>query len=399
MEGGSRSIAVLAGNSRVGEAEVVVVTEWARIQRHTRAQKDQTLNSSRVHDERLQIHEKSGNNMTDPQRSFLVTCVGAYDDSGVGTGGFVCLHEGRALTLDKIDSTGLCEYEGSYYRFARGLRAIVGYDASGMRHLLKVPVARDVHDLVVRGGRFICVSTGTNEVLWIDPLGKVTGRWKAEGERDAWHLNCLCQVDGRLHVAAFGRFSAHRGWVGECSGKGFVFDLESGREVVTGLNGPHNPRFLDETWFICDSHAGALVVQRSGEATRSIPLGGFTRGLAWDEHFLYVGVSADRKAQTRVDYSAIVVLERASFGVVVRFEIPFPEIYEIVPVPAAFSAAVAKNPMAFQIDQAQERFAALEQQVQLGCREIAELRRRLEPLRGVEQVRGRLVQLKRRLVG
>jgi hypothetical protein len=49
--------------------------------------------------------------MTDPQRCFLVTCLGAYDDSGVGTGGFVCVHEGQALILDKIDSTGLCEHE------------------------------------------------------------------------------------------------------------------------------------------------------------------------------------------------------------------------------------------------------------------------------------------------
>ena len=337
--------------------------------------------------------------MTDPQRCFLVTCLGAYDDSGIGTGGFVCVHEGQALILDKIDSTGLCEHEGTYYRFARGLRAIVGYDASSLRYFVKVSGARDIHDLVVSEGRFICVSTGTNEVLWIDPLGNVTRRWRAEGERDAWHLNCLCEVDGRWHVAAFGRFVAHRGWVGECSGKGFVFDLESGREVVTGLNGPHNPRFLDGAWFVCDSHASALVVQRSDEATRSIPLGGFTRGLAWDAHFLYVGVSADRKAQIAADHSAIVVLNRATLEIALRFEIPFPEIYEIVLVPAAFSAAVAKNPAAFQIDQAQERFAALEQQVQLGCKEITELRRRLEPLLAVEEVRGRLVQLKRRLVG
>jgi hypothetical protein len=337
--------------------------------------------------------------MTDPQRSFLVTCVGAYDDSGIGTGGFVCVHEGQALILDKIDSTGLYEYEGLFYRFARGLRAVVGYDMTGLRYILKVPDARDIHDLVVSDGRFICVSTGTNEVLWFDPLGNVTRRWKAEGERDAWHLNCLCEVDGRWHVAAFGRFATHRGWVGECGGKGFVFDLESGREVVTGLNGPHNPRFLDGAWFVCDSHASALVVQCPGEAARSIPLGGFTRGLAWDARFLYVGVSADRKSQTPDDSSSIVVLDRDTLEIAMRFQIPLPEIYEIVPVPATFSAAVAKNPTAFQIDLAQERCAALEQQVQLGWKEITELRRRLEPLLGVEEIRGRLVQLKRRLVG
>jgi hypothetical protein len=94
-----------------------------------------------------------------------------------------------------------------------------------------------------------------------------------------------------------------------------------------------------------------------------------------------------------------VVLDRVTLEIAMRFEIPFPEIYEILPVSAAFSAAVAKNPAAFQIDQAEERFAALEKQVQIGWNEIAELRRRLAPLLGVEEVRGRLVQLKRRLVG
>jgi hypothetical protein len=134
-------------------------------------------------------------------------------------------------------------------------------------------------------------------VLWIDPIGKVTRRWKAEGERDAWHLNCLCEVDGRWHIAAFGRFSTHRGWVGDCSGKGLCLRPRIRARSSHRPQRSAQPTFLDGTWFVCDSHASALVVQRSAEAARSIPLGGFTRGLAWDEHFLYVGVSADRKAQ------------------------------------------------------------------------------------------------------
>ena len=335
----------------------------------------------------------------DFHRSFLVTCLGAYDDSGIGTGGFVCVHEGRAIALDSIDSTGLCEHAGIYYRFARGLRSIVGYGADGVRFVLKLPDVRDIHDIVLRAGLFICVATGTNEVLWIDPLGNVTRRWKADGERDAWHLNCLCEADGRWHLTAFGRFAEHRGWVGKNHDKGFVFDLESGREVVTGLTGPHNPRCIDGTWYICDSQAEALVVQRSGEAAQSIPLGGFTRGLAYDARHLYVGISANRKADVPADHSIIAVLDRASLETVARIEIPFPEIYELQIVPPAFSAAIAANPAAFQIDRDQERFAALEQQVQLGWRDNAELRRRLGVLRHFERALCGLVDFKRRIVG
>jgi hypothetical protein len=339
------------------------------------------------------------NGASSPHGSFLVTCVGAYDDSGIGTGGFVCVHEGKATVIDKIDSTGLCEADGMYYRLARGVRSIVGYRADGLRFALKVPEARDVHDLMVRDGEFVCVSTGTNEVLWIDPLGAVKRRWKADGERDAWHLNCLCEVDGRLHLSAFGEFPTHRAWVGNCLGRGFILDLESGAKVVSELNGPHNPRFIGGEWVVCDSHACSLVFRRGTEPARKLQLGGFTRGLAFDDHYLYVGESADRKADVPAEHSSVAIIERSSLEVVKRIQIPFPEIYEIAMVPEPFARAMSSDIGAFQIDRAQERFAQLERQVEISRKEIESLKRRLDPLLRVEYLRGRLVQFKRRLVG
>lgn len=333
------------------------------------------------------------------QVNFLVTCVGAYDDSGIGTGGFVVVHEGRSTVIDKIDSTGLCHIDGVYYRFARGMRSIVGYREDGVNFVLKIPEARDIHDILWSNGQFVAVSTGSNEVLWVDPLGKIQRRWRGDGERDAWHLNCLCEVDGRLHVAAFGRFAEHRGWVGKCQESGFVLDLESGREVVTGLNGPHNPRFVDGEWIICDSHASALVFQRGNELPRSVKLGGFTRGLDVDEHFLYVGESANRKAEIPSNHSSIAVVDRKTHGVVTRISVPFPEIYEVVAIPATLAARISAAPGDYQINQGDERSAQLERQVEIGWKEIELLKRRLEPLLTVENLRGRLVNLKRRLVG
>jgi len=334
-----------------------------------------------------------------PHRSFLVTCVGAYDDSGLGTGGFVCLHEGSAVVLDKIDSTGLCAHRGVIYRFARGLRAILGYSVDGLCSMLKIPDARDVHDIAVRDGQFVCASTGTNEVLWINPLKGVVRRWQAEGERDAWHLNCFCEVDGRLHISAFGRFTTHRGWLEQCGGTGFVLDLENGREVLSGLNGPHNPRFIDGEWIVCDSHAGALVLQRPGDTARRVALGGFTRGLDHDARHLYVGESANRKAPIPADHSAIAVIDRQTHEVLERIPVPFPEIYEVLKIEPELAAAMVADPAKFQLDQSSERLAALENQVALGWREIHGLKRRLADLRRWEQCRAGLLTIKRRLVG
>jgi Domain of unknown function (DUF4915) len=332
-----------------------------------------------------------------PHRCFLVTSVGAYDDSGVGTGGFVSVHNGASTVIDPIDSTGLCNVDGMIYRFARGLQSIVGYRVDGVRYVLKVPEARDIHDIALDGGEFICVSTGTNEVVWIDTLGRINRRWKGEGERDAWHLNCLCKVDGRWHVSAFGRYAGHRDWTKGCLGQGFVVDLDKQVDVVRGLNGPHNPRLIDGTWVVCDSHISALAVQRPGEPVVQVPLGGFTRGLDWDDRFYYVGVSANRKAPVVNDYSEIAVVSRADLLVVERIRVPFPEIYEIIRVAPEISEAFASNPERFQISRENERTARLEEQVATSCREVGELRSRLEPLRPFEHWRSRWYGLRRRL--
>jgi hypothetical protein len=334
-----------------------------------------------------------------PARSFLVTCLGAYEDSGLGTGGFVCVHEGRPTVIDKIDSTGLIGVDGSFYRYVRSLKSIVGYREDGIAYWLKVPEARDVHDILLQNGSFVCASTGTNEILWFDFLGRITRRWKADGERDAWHLNCLCTANGRLFASAFGRFALHRGWLGNCTGSGFIFEVDTGEEVVRGLNGPHNPRWIGDEWVVCDSHVNALACQRTDGELSRVTLDGLTRGLEHDSDFLYVGESANRKAPIPTEYSAIAILDRRTLEVTARIQIPFPEIYEIVVVPDGLAAAMSSEPESFQLDRYEERYAHLERQVEIGWSEAEQLKRRIEPLLGIEYCRGRLVEFKRKIFG
>lgn len=334
-----------------------------------------------------------------PHRSLLVTSVGAYADSGFGTGGLTCVEEGQARVIDKIDSTALWAGSGMIWRFARGLQSIVGYGPEGMRSVLRLPDARDVHDVVLREGQFVCVSTGTNEVLWIDPFGRVTRRWAAPGDRDAWHLNCLCEKDGRLFLSAFGRFDGHREWVGKSQGRGFIMDLETGETVVENLSGPHNPRFIDGQWVVCDSHASALVLQDAAGRRRVVALEGFTRGLAHDSHFFYVGESASRKEALPSGHSNIAIIERQSLEVVGRVRIPFPEIYEVVLLPAAEGWRFGSAPEAFEVDRGGERLRALESQVELGLREIATLRFCLDDVETYRQIKAGMTRLKRRILG
>ena len=337
--------------------------------------------------------------MPAPHRSFLVSCLGAYDDSGLGTGGFVVVRDGAAAIIDKIDSTGLCTGRGLVWRFARGLRSIVGYGPEGVRSILRVPEARDVHDIFAADDGFVCVSTGSNEVVWIDFAGRVTRRWQAAGERDAWHLNCLCEKDGRLFVSAFARLAEHRAWVGKCGSLGFIADLATGEDVVPGLSGPHNPRWIDGGWAVCNSHTNSLFLQSADGTRREIALGGFTRGLAGDAHFYYVGESADRKAGNPAGHSFVVAIDRRTHEIAERIQIPFPEIYELLPVAPDYAEAIAAEPARFQIERTGERIAGLENQVELGLEKIGQLCARLEDVGTYRAFKERLTQIKRRLAG
>lgn len=334
-----------------------------------------------------------------PHRSFLVTSIGAYADSGIGTGGFVCVHEGKAVVIDKIDSTGLCVSGNTVYRFVRGVQTIVGYDPEGISYRIKCPPGLDVHDILLCGDQFLCVATGTNEVLWIDALGRIVRRWKADGEGDAWHLNCLWKEGEQLYFSAFGRFKSHRDWVGKCRGLGFIFELESGRDVVTGLSGPHNPRLIDGQWVVCDSHASSLEIREADGTPKTVQLGGFTRGLAYDENYFYVGESANRKAEKPAETSSVAIVDRKTHEVVERIVIPFPEIYEVITISPEWAEQIVSDLPRFQIDASAERIRLLEKQVELSVREAAVWKQRVDNLRVPEAIWSRMVNVKRRLVG
>src|SRR5207249_8300608 len=124
------------------------------------------------------------------------------------------------------------------------------------------------------GHQFVAVSTMSNTILWISPAGEVTRTWRAEGDGDAWHLNSLFPADGTLVAAAFGRFSKHREWSeGRAAGRGIVFDVETGENVVEGLDCPHDPRLVDRLWLVCNSARNELVaVERSsGTVAHRVP--------------------------------------------------------------------------------------------------------------------------------
>lgn len=279
--------------------------------------------------------------------NILATCVGAYHDSGFGTGGLVLISGNKNYILDQNDSTGLFKFENKYFRFVRSDKALVVYTNHGIQKILFLREVQDAHDVFVNSNCIYCVSTMSNEVIVYNHDGKLIDTIKFYGNRDAWHLNCLAEKEGLLYVSAFGRFNEHREWNEKgCREKGFLTSLNGENDVISGLSGPHSPRYIDEKWMLCDSHKKTFSIFENNER-KDIFLNGFTRGVTCDEKYIYVGVSSDRKSSNN-GISQIVAINRYMYSVDFQIPVNMPEIYDIVLVDDSFVENVIKNKSLFE---------------------------------------------------
>ncbi|WP_081452373.1 DUF4915 domain-containing protein [Verrucomicrobium spinosum] len=268
----------------------------------------------------------------------VASCLGELTGGGLCMGGI-----GGMQVVDRLSSTGLFVKDGLVARALwtpsqmAEMAELLIYDHKGVLGYQRLDATADVHDvLLLDDGGCVVVSTGTNELIWYSEGGQVVKRWRAEGEGDSWHLNSLLQHAGELYACAFGKFQKHREWAqAKDSGSGCVIKISTGEVVLTGLMCPHNPRLSGDSWILCNSARGELVeVDAASQViTRSQSLGGWTRGLAFADEHVFVGVSANRQYRDPGVSASIAVLDRQSWQVTGRIELPFEEVYDLVLLP------------------------------------------------------------------
>lgn len=204
----------------------------------------------------------------------------------------------------------------------------------------------DPHDVLWTGDSYAIACAGANKIVFVSPAGKVTRIWAAPGVGDAWHLNSLLVIDGELHVAAFGRHERDREWnePGADPASGFVLNLVTGKDVVTGLSSPHHPRLVDGKWIICNSGRRGLtrIDAETGGVEAEVVLEGWTRGLAVLDSVLLVGESPGRTEPAGVSAS-VAVVDRGTWEVVDRFSVPAREIYDIALGPADLAKSIRRS--------------------------------------------------------
>jgi hypothetical protein len=254
--------------------------------------------------------------------------------------------------IDTLSSTGLCLAENQLFRLlwadndVDAGTELLAYDARGVQRYFRLDELAEPHDIVWDGREFIIVCTGANRVLRVSRAGNVTARWQAPGAGDAWHLNSLVLHDNQVLVTAFGRFRQHREWNQvQAAGKGIVFNLATGHDVLAGLTCPHSPRFFDAAWTVCNSKSGELlqIDARTQGVRRSLQLHGWTRGIAVSDDYLFVGVSAPRHCTGPSEGGRIAVVCRHTWTVLEQITVPCWEVYDVVLAPAALLAGLRRG--------------------------------------------------------
>ena len=259
--------------------------------------------------------------------------------SGFGKwgGGLYDLTSGVPEALDDLPTSGLAVGGGRLWRVLRApgeqtsTCELMSYDARGVRSYERHDGIRDPHDVRWHDGAPHVTSSWDNAVWRVDPgCDEPRLVWQGSAVPDGWHVNSLVEVDGALHVCAFGRFERHKQWKDDHNdGRGFVHDLRAGRDVLTGLAHPHTPRRRGPHWYVCESSTGLLTeLGANGTLLRRVAVNRFSRGLAFAGPFALVGGNAHRKDEN--DRGEIVVVDLRTFAVVERIPMPCLEIYDIL---------------------------------------------------------------------
>jgi len=249
------------------------------------------------------------------------------------------LFDGTSVRLiDPYPCAGLSTHGGRLYRAAPlrqgdGAEMLV-YDEQGVCRYQRIDGVGDPHDLLALGdNRVLCVSSRDNAIVSIAPDGTLAPRWRVDAAIDAWHVNCLAMHDGRLYATAFGRFDTFRGWhPTRGKGAGILFDVDTGETVAGGLSQPHSPRFIDGAWLICNSAEFSVVRVGAHGARITIPVGGFSRGMAAVGPYVYVGVSTPRESVHTAATGWLSVIDRERWTEIERIPMPCSGMYDVIEV-------------------------------------------------------------------
>jgi uncharacterized protein (TIGR03032 family) len=167
------------------------------------------------------------------------------------------------------------------------------------------------HELAWAGDELWVVNTTFSCLCTLHENYSFVPRWRppfisALAPEDRCHLNGLALTEGEggivtpQYVTALAETDTPGGWRANKAAGGSLIHVPTGRTVVRGFAMPHSPRIRQGRVWLLDSGTGRLVVVDPTAATVETvtALPGYTRGLAFHDHFAFVGLSKIRETST-----------------------------------------------------------------------------------------------------
>jgi len=269
--------------------------------------------------------------MMEPDRVLIVSGCAAKD------GGLFAVDGNRVEVIDRLKTHGLSLRSDALYRLvscnhhALPRTDLFVYDFTGVRVSYRLDGVWDAHDVLARERDVLVVCSGDDSVYALTPDGTID-RWWTAGSRDGdRHLNCLSDFEGVV--------ATELGWWKHDpdAATGRLFRLPSEEIICEGLSQPHTPRFIDGVWVVANSRRRALqAYDPRGTLLEERTFAGFTRGLEYDESYLYLGESTERVITANsLTSGRITILDRETWEVVDTISLPTSNVYDVVLAPRA----------------------------------------------------------------
>ncbi len=180
------------------------------------------------------------------------------------------------------------------------------YDAMYMPRVTYYTGPLDVHDIDFCSDRICAVNTSFSCLIEVNSDYSFQPIWQPDfidhlAAEDRCHLNGMAIKDDVItHVTAFAQSNRPKGWREHLPGGGLLIDVQTNEILFNELAMPHSPRWFEKNLYVLLSATGELAridIQRK-QIERVCQLNGFVRGMAYQQGYVFIGISKFRESST-----------------------------------------------------------------------------------------------------
>jgi|GEM_PF-3087059 len=201
-----------------------------------------------------------------------------------------------------LGATGICFEEDSYFvllQMGNNRSLLVRLDINLVPQYYYNLKALDAHSIIFYNDSLFIVNSAKNGInrARLDNSKNILREeeyWRySNDDNDLFHVNSIAEMGGDLYVSMFG-LKDQKGWLYSQSGK--IINISKNEVVYDGLFHPHSLRNINGVLYFLESRRGLVhTLNLRYEHKIFMNIEGYLRGIAGDNNFIYVGVSASRR--------------------------------------------------------------------------------------------------------